>query len=281
MARNRMIKSVFWTDTKMCRLKRDVRLMYIGMWNFADDFGVIPADSMLIKSSVFPLDDLKIKDVEEWLSALEDAGVLIRFEYRGEQFFWIANFLKHQVVNRPNTKDVNVPKEVLDDIIRQYEEQQNRGKGTLTTQIQQAEEKVDNSKETDDDVVETTEETSADADYRKFNDWLSKNAPTVLKMSQPITKEEFVKLKADFKVDYIMDLLQQMHNWKPLLSKCKSAYLTFRNWARKDDERRSNTGRTTTATANGPRPGNAGISPDYAAGVLDRLGCSASEIKVG
>lgn len=275
-----MIKSAFWTDTKMCRLKRDVRLMYIGMWNFADDFGVIPADSMLIKSSVFPLDDLKIKDVEEWLSALEDTGVLIRFEYRGEQFFWIANFLKHQVVNRPNTKDVNVPKDVLDDIIQQYEEQQKIGKGVLATQIQQTPVEDGCTKKTDDDVAEVTEETSADSDYRKFNDWLSKNAPTILKMSQPITKEEFVKLKADFKVDYIMDLLQQMHNWKPLLSKCKSAYLTFRNWARKDDERRNSTSRT-TATANSSRPGYSGISPDYAAGVLDRLGCATSEIKVG
>ncbi len=280
MARNRMIKSAFWTDAKMCKLKREVRLMYIGMWNFADDFGVISADAMLIKSSVFPLDDLKIKDVEEWLHSLEEAKVLIRFSYQDSEFFWITNFSKHQVINRPNTKDVNVPREVLDDIIQQYNEQQVYGRGVLVTPapIQP----TASSTGTEPPLLPTEEvpdETDAD-DYAKFKKWLADNAPTILKMSQPITKDEFVRLKQDFSVQYIMDLFLQMHNWKPLLSKCKSANLTFRNWAKRDNERISSTSKPSPGSQGVP-PRDTGVSPNYAASILARMGGAKGTTETG
>ena len=43
MARNRIIKPEFWADAKIGRLSFGARLLYIAMWNFADDYGIISA----------------------------------------------------------------------------------------------------------------------------------------------------------------------------------------------------------------------------------------------
>ena len=56
MARIRTIKPQFWDDLKIGRLSRDARLLYIGLWNFADDLGVVIADPAWLKSKIFPYD---------------------------------------------------------------------------------------------------------------------------------------------------------------------------------------------------------------------------------
>lgn len=55
-------------------------------------------------------------------------------------------------------------------------------------------------------------------------------------MRYPFTEDEFVRLKADFGVKYMQFLILQMHNYKPLLKKYQSANLTFRNWAKREQD---------------------------------------------
>lgn len=56
-------------------------------------------------------------------------------------------------------------------------------------------------------------------------------------MEEPFTEFQFTKAKEDFGVDMMQEILQEMHNWQPLLKKNKSAYLTFRVWATKRKEK--------------------------------------------
>jgi len=64
--------------------------------------------------------------------------------------------------------------------------------------------------------------------------WIEENAPTVNKMEEPLTYKECENLKEDFDKEFIIELFEQMHNYKPLLSKNKNTNLTFRNWANRD-----------------------------------------------
>ena len=73
--------------------------------------------------------------------------------------------------------------------------------------------------------------------FAKFQKWLLDNAPSILKMEEPFTEFQFTKAKEDFGVDMMQEILQEMHNWQPLLKKNKSAYLTFRVWATKRKEK--------------------------------------------
>ena len=40
MARKRMIDPKFWTDDKIIEMEPICRLLFIGIWNFADDKGL-------------------------------------------------------------------------------------------------------------------------------------------------------------------------------------------------------------------------------------------------
>ena len=50
MARIRTIKPEFWSDEKVGGLPLACRLLFIGLWNFADDYGVIASSPLFIKA---------------------------------------------------------------------------------------------------------------------------------------------------------------------------------------------------------------------------------------
>lgn len=116
MSRIRTIKPTFWKDQKIGKLKREIRLMFIGLWNLADDEGVVNADASLIRSELFPYDeDLRNSSVQAWLDQLTKARMIIPFSYNGESYYLVRAFKAHQVINRP--QDSKIPKEVLQNLV--------------------------------------------------------------------------------------------------------------------------------------------------------------------
>lgn len=87
MARIRTIKPQFWDDLKIGRLSRDARLLYIGLWNFADDLGVVIADPVWLKSKIFPYDKIQLQQFEGWLKMLEETDLLVCFPLSQERFY--------------------------------------------------------------------------------------------------------------------------------------------------------------------------------------------------
>jgi len=107
MARIRTIKPEFWTDEKIGALKRDVRLLFIGLLNLADDEGVLKAVPAFIKGQIFPYDDeLRNNTVKDWLDTLEKARMLIPFTLNGESYYIIRTFKSHQTINRPTASKI-------------------------------------------------------------------------------------------------------------------------------------------------------------------------------
>ncbi|MBU7576484.1 MAG: DUF4373 domain-containing protein [Flavihumibacter sp.] len=70
--------------------------------------------------------------------------------------------------------------------------------------------------------------------FKAFQEWLATNAVNVTKMKEPFTIDQFIKLKEKYSSKVLSDLCQKMHNWKPLLQKNTSAYLTLTNWSKKE-----------------------------------------------
>lgn len=103
MARIRTVKPDFFADEKISNLKRDVRLLFIGLWVFSDDYGTVRSNPVWIKSNVFPYDEeLRVNDVKTWLDALVKARMLEPFEYNREGFYNIRTFSAHQRVEKPS-----------------------------------------------------------------------------------------------------------------------------------------------------------------------------------
>ena len=119
MGRIRTIKPEFWSDEKVGELKRDERLLFIGLLNLADDEGVLKATPAFIKGQIFAYDeDLTISDVRSWLDGLIIAKMLLPFEHNSERFFLIRTFGDHQKINRPTPS--KIPKNVLVNTLNAY-----------------------------------------------------------------------------------------------------------------------------------------------------------------
>lgn len=96
-----MIKPDFWRDEKIGLCSYAERLMFIALWNFADDNGVGRASRQLIKADAFPYDDIGGAEVEAWLLGLERLGLIKLYEKNGQRYYFIRHFKRHQKINRP------------------------------------------------------------------------------------------------------------------------------------------------------------------------------------
>jgi len=100
LARIRSIKPEFWIDEKVVELSSWARLLFIGLWSFADDQGYVDDKPRRIKMQIFPNDDL---DVDVLLDELFARGMLDPFTSPVGPVFRIRNWTRHQKVDRAAT----------------------------------------------------------------------------------------------------------------------------------------------------------------------------------
>lgn len=97
MARIRTIKPDFWTDEKIVTLSPLARLLFIGLWNFADDEGRMPYSPVRIKLQILPLDH---SDLSGEIGELRRANLITVYDIGAETFLQVTNFSKHQKVDK-------------------------------------------------------------------------------------------------------------------------------------------------------------------------------------
>lgn len=117
--RIRTIKPDLWDDEKFCRLPFGARLLFIGTWNLADDYGILRANPTFIKSKIFAYDEsLRVHEVAEWLDELVKTHMLIPIRYNGEDYYKIRTFKDHQVISHPGKR--KIPKEAEERLLKEY-----------------------------------------------------------------------------------------------------------------------------------------------------------------
>lgn len=107
MARIRTIKPEFWRSPDIMQLDHFQRLLYIGLWNLADDEGrgeynaaAIAADLFLSEYSLNPHGVLT--QVETAFTEYSNSGMVRLYRVKNRQYFEIVNWLEHQRINRPS-----------------------------------------------------------------------------------------------------------------------------------------------------------------------------------
>lgn len=99
MARARWLKPEFFTDRRVCQVSDRAAFVFAAVWVEADDGGVAPGDPhdlygrRFIKRSRWGWD---VTAVENALVELAGAGLVCRFEHRGEPFVLIPEFARKQ-----------------------------------------------------------------------------------------------------------------------------------------------------------------------------------------
>lgn len=109
--RKRIIDPEFWSDEKIALLSLGSRLLFIGIWNHADDEGLIRFNSPYLKSSIFPYDDIDLKTIDGYMNELVVNNFI--FPYTGglthQKYAYVINFRKHQTINRPQPSKIPAP----------------------------------------------------------------------------------------------------------------------------------------------------------------------------
>lgn len=101
MARIRTIKPEFWTSEQVVNCSIPARLLFIGMWNFADDSGVLPASVQRLKMQVLPGDDVSLESVREMMKELVNNGLVREYDVNGKVYWQITGFVYHQRIDQP------------------------------------------------------------------------------------------------------------------------------------------------------------------------------------
>lgn len=100
MARIRTIKPEFWTNERVMECSVSARLLFIGMWNFADDLGRLALAPKTIKAQVFPSDDISFDTIRGMIQELSKNGLVLIYEVDGKEYLQIVGW-QHQRIDKP------------------------------------------------------------------------------------------------------------------------------------------------------------------------------------
>ena len=223
MARIRTIKPAHWNDRQLTEISLQAHLLWIATWNFSDDKGVFENDPHLLKSQIFPRrTDIRIDQIKQWLDQLVKARFIIPFSFDGVSYYISRTFETHQKIDRPQPS--KIPENEIVKVLDEYSTNDRRTLSPVLDSIVK-----------DSSVGETPHEpTKEEVEFDAIKNWIKEKAPRVMQMKEPLTMDEYFKLKDRYGVDIIPKILLAMHNWSKLTKERVSAYLTFITFAKKE-----------------------------------------------
>jgi hypothetical protein len=116
MPRIRSVKPEFFTDADLCALPPLHRLLFQGLWCWADRDGVVEDKPRELKAKILPYDDC---DADAMLWDLHEGDFVTRYSNGGRRFLQVPRLGEHQKFHR-DEKPLGLPKpedtgsEVLD-----------------------------------------------------------------------------------------------------------------------------------------------------------------------
>jgi hypothetical protein len=99
MARMRTLKPSFFTNELLAELPLTGRLLFQGLWCWADRLGRLEDRPLRIKAHILPFDDA---DADALLNDLAERGFIVRYVVDGQRYIQVVNFSKHQT---PHVKE--------------------------------------------------------------------------------------------------------------------------------------------------------------------------------
>ena len=100
MARRRMIVPELWTDEGFIMLSYGARLLFLGMINFADDFGKGMGDARCLKVKIFPMDSLTIDEINSLKKEVEQCVHVKFYSVNGKEYYLLERWDLHQTIPR-------------------------------------------------------------------------------------------------------------------------------------------------------------------------------------
>ena len=112
----RMIDTGMWSNENFAQLPWEARLLQIGIINHADDQGRLKANPIYLRSLIFPYDDVKPAQVEEWLLLIEANSTVVRYEVDGKVYLQLPKWWEYQSLSFATASDYPKPPQWKDRI---------------------------------------------------------------------------------------------------------------------------------------------------------------------
>lgn len=101
MAKGRLLHQKISFSDQVNNLPDDTcRLLYTWIIPHLDIEGRFYGDAIRVKSAVFPLRKIGDKTIEKYLLAMEEVGLIVRYEIRGQKYIWAPTFSLHQTLRK-------------------------------------------------------------------------------------------------------------------------------------------------------------------------------------
>lgn len=94
--RARNIKPGFFENEELAQLPFEARLLFAGLWCYADREGRFEWRVKRIKALLFPYDEMSLDVITCHLMSLHAMTLILQYKYENELYGFIPNFLKHQ-----------------------------------------------------------------------------------------------------------------------------------------------------------------------------------------
>lgn len=114
MARIRSIKPEIWEDELFGRLDPPTQLLFIGLISHADDDGRQRGAVEKIGAAFWPYHRTPDDEIDERLSSLEEAGLIIRYVVDRQAYIQIVGWSKHQRVDKRTPSKLPPPEKIPD-----------------------------------------------------------------------------------------------------------------------------------------------------------------------
>lgn len=96
MSRARILKPEFWSDEKVVEVSHTARLLFQGIWNFADNDGRMEYSPIRLKLQIFPGKRDKKLVIDIPLQELVLIGLIQLYAVAGREYISVPNLEKHQ-----------------------------------------------------------------------------------------------------------------------------------------------------------------------------------------
>jgi DnaD/phage-associated family protein len=109
MARGRIVDTRIWSNENFAALPCWAQLLQIGIVTNADDQGRMKANPAYLRSVVFPYGEMSLKDIAEWLDAIEANDTITRYEVDGKEYLQLLKWWEYQSLSFAMPSDCPAP----------------------------------------------------------------------------------------------------------------------------------------------------------------------------
>jgi hypothetical protein len=116
MPTRRMIDPAIWQSESLATLTINQRYLFIGLFSNADDQGRLKGHPALVRSAIFPFDDISLDQIQDNLKAIEEVGSITIYQKDGKTIIQILGWWDYQSPQYATPSDLPAPDNWIDRI---------------------------------------------------------------------------------------------------------------------------------------------------------------------